>query len=467
MNLNEIKKAYFVGIKGAGMTAVAEIFKNRGIEVSGSDTSEKFFTDRILLNNQIKFKEHFSEKNITEDIDLVVYSTAYTPANNLELRYAEGKNLKMLSYPEVIGQFFKEKMGIAVCGTHGKTTTTAMLAEVLREAGEDPTAIVGSQVIQWNGSSIAGRGNYFVAEADEYQNKLQYYSPWSVILTSLDWDHPDFYPTFAEYRKAFEDFVSKIPHHGFLIAWGDSTDTRDLAQNANCTDFLYGFNSDNDYAIKLLEMENGMQKFKIRFREKEIGEFELGVPGKHNILNATSVIAFCHHLKLDLEKVKTALKNFQGTSRRFEYIGLYKKAILIDDYSHHPEEIKAALLTARNLYPQKNIITIFHPHTFTRTKALLQEFAQSFDDTDKVIVIDIYGSAREEQGGVSSADLVNLINKYAPANPQKAEYIPTIDEVVAYLKESNLGDSVVITMGAGNVWQIAQKLNVKKIKVEN
>ncbi|MFA5777419.1 MAG: UDP-N-acetylmuramate--L-alanine ligase [Parcubacteria group bacterium] len=461
MNLNQIKKAYFIGIKGAGMTAVAEILKARGIEISGSDTKEKFFTDEILKRNNIKYFEEFKAGNIPEDVDLIIYSTAYSENNNTEMLEARKRGLNMLSYPEVLGLLFKEKLGIAVCGTHGKTTTTAILASCLKEAGTDPTAIVGSKAIDWDSSSLNGKGNFFVAEADEYQNKLKYYNPWAVVLTSVDWDHPDFFPTFEEYKKAFRDFVEKIPKHGFLVVCGDDADAIEAAKNASCQVITYGFADGCDYRIEDLSSKNWSEEgelvktFKFFYKEEFLEDFGTKIIGRHNMQNAAAAIAVCHKLKLDLEKVKNAILNFHGTSRRFEKIGERGGAILIDDYAHHPEEIKATLKAAREKYYRKNIWTVFHPHTFTRTKALFHEFAQSFDNTDKVIVIDIYGSAREEQGGVSSKDLVDLINRY---NPGKAEYVPTIPEVVEFLKNKISGKDLVISMGAGNVWEVTKEL---------
>jgi UDP-N-acetylmuramate--alanine ligase len=456
LNLSRLKKVYCIGIKGSGVTAVAEILKKRGVKISGSDTKEKFFTDDILRRNKIPVIENFSPENIPRDTELVVYSTAYNKENNVEFSEALDRKLPMLSYPEVLGALFNERLGIAVSGTHGKTTTTAMLAESLKEAGVDPGAVVGSQVIGWKSSALGGGGKYFVAEADEYQNKLRYYNPFGSILTSVDWDHPDYFPTIESYEQVFRDFVARIPKHGFLIVWGDSVNTLSVSRSATCAIHSYGFLENCDYRIVNHQiLESKFQSFEITYQEKNLGEFEIKLVGKHNVLNAAAAIATCHRLKLDLEKVREALKGFKGTTRRFEYIGERNGAVLIDDYAHHPEEISATLKGAREIYPNKNIITVFHPHTFTRTKALLQEFSQSFDDTDKVIVLDIYGSAREAQGGVSSADLAGLINRYSR---EKGEYIPTINEAMEFLKDKIGPNDVVISMGAGNVWEVTHKL---------
>jgi len=466
MNIEDIKKAYFIGIKGAGMTAIVQILQSRGVEVSGSDTKEVFYTDEILKRLGIFVHEEFLAHHVPDDADIIIYSTAYNENNNVEMAEAKKMKILMCSYPELLGMLFAEKIGVAVTGTHGKTTTSAMLAESFHGAEIDPSAIVGSQVISWRGGALCGKGEYFVAEADEYQNKLKYYQPWSAILTSVDWDHPDFFPDFVQYKKVFKEFVEKIPKTGFLVVWGDSADTLEVAESANCNLISYGFGQDVDYKIinhqTFISDKNisnvghdGIQKFEVEFEDKSLGEFETPLVGKHNVLNATSVIALCHQMGLDLEKVKKSLSAFEGTTRRFEYVGKYKEALLIDDYAHHPDEIKATLSGARAHFKEKKVWTVFHPHTFSRTKALLQDFAQSFDDTDHVIVIDTYGSAREQSGEATSQDLVKLINKYQHG---KAEYIATIEEVVEYLKEKNGLYDVLITMGAGDVWRVAEKL---------
>lgn len=477
MDLSKIKKIHFIGIEGAGTSALARIFKFKGKIISGSDEGDHFY-HRILAKERIKVNHKFSEKNISPDTDLIIYSTAFNPDSNQELAEALKGKIETIPYAEALGKIFNSGAGIAVCGTHGKTTTAAWLGYALKYSGADPTVLVGSEVFQFGGNSLAGKSEYFVMEADEYQNKLQYYKPLAAVLTSADWDHPDFFPSFKEYKKVFSDFVATIPRHGFLVVWGDSVDIIGIARSAKCEVIRYGFREDND--VKILNFkfqilnkaqnpndkifppeadppmaEKPTQSFEVVYKGKHLGKFEIQLIGEHNILNAAAVIAVCYKLNINMEKVKEAISRFQGTARRFEYVGKRNGAILIDDYAHHPEEIQATLKAAREIYPEKNIITVFHPHTFTRTKALLQEFAQSFDDADKAIILDIYGSARETQGGVSSRDLVVLINKY---NHNNAEYISTIDEVIEYLKDKIGDKDVVISMGAGDVWRVTDKL---------
>ncbi len=461
LDLKNIKKIYVIGIKGSGVVGVVEILKAKGIEVLGSDTAEKFFTDEVLQKNKIKYFENFSAENIPDDIDLVVYSTAYNEKNNIEFQESIRRKLPMLSYPEILAELFNQKYGIAICGTHGKTTTSAWLANTLKELGKDPIAAIGSRVKNWNGNALTGAGEIFVMEADEYQNKLARYNPHGVILTNCDYDHPDFFPDFEAYKKTFKDFVAKIPKAGFLVVCGDAISTLEVAKSATCTVLTYGFSADCDYRIINLKLkqeqeEKYSQIFSVMQGEKSLGNFKIGLFGKHNALNALAAIIVCYKLNFSVEKIQTALENFQGTARRFELIGSRNGAILIDDYAHHPDEIRATLSAARSLYSEKNIWAVFHPHTFTRTKALLAEFSQSFSDADKVIILDIYGSAREAQGGVHSKDLVELVNKY---DREKAEYIATIDETVEFLKDKIGTDDVVIAIGAGNVWEVATKLS--------
>jgi UDP-N-acetylmuramate--alanine ligase len=246
------------------------------------------------------------------------------------------------------------------------------------------------------------------------------------------------------------------------VVFGDARETLEIAQSARCPVFSYGFSEDCNYRILNLELKKEerihSQSFEVLFGDTNLGRFEIQLVGRHNALNALAVIASCHRLNIGIEKIHSALKEFRGTKRRFEFIGLRRGAILIDDYGHHPDEIKATMRAARELYPEKNIWAVFHPHTFTRTKALLSEFSQSFSDADKVIVLDIYGSARETQGGVHSKDLVELINKY---DRGKSEYIPTIDVTVEFLRSSISKEDVVIAIGAGNVWEVVEKLKEK------
>ncbi|MEP7162249.1 MAG: UDP-N-acetylmuramate--L-alanine ligase [Candidatus Moraniibacteriota bacterium] len=456
-----------IGIKGQGMTALAGVLVMEGARVTGSDTEEVFTTDAILKELSIEVRAGFAPANIPEDTDLIVYSTAYSRERNPELAAALDGKIPVVSYPEALGMLSAEKMTLAVSGTHGKTTTTALLGDVLRVAGLDPTAIVGSQIGTWKGNALAGKGPHLVIEADEYQNKLRYYQPFGVVLTSVDWDHPDFFPTPADYEKVFADFVARIPRHGFLVACGDSAAVKKVGQGTKAQTLFYGFLPDNDIRIVNFspippDVEEGrrgfLQTFSLEMNGEKFGPFMLRLSGEHNAQNATAVFAVAQILKLPPEAVATAFQNFPGTKRRFERIGEKNGVVIYDDYAHHPDEIQVTLHAFRGLFPARKIRVIFHPHTFTRTKALLQEFAQSFEDASEVAILPIYGSAREEQGGVSSEELVALINRYTPG---KATHAPSREKLIEEIRATMKAGDVIVTMGAGDVWHIAEEL-VKK-----
>lgn len=467
MDLTKIKKIYMIGIKGVGMTMLAQFLDAKGIWITGSDTNEVFMTDEVLENAEIEFFEGFSIKNIPRDADLIIYSGAYNKDNNVEVAHVIGGGKKVLSYAEALGEVFNQAYGIAVTGSHGKTTTTAWLGYVMREAGVGPSVMVGSKVPQFHGASIVGSSNYLVVEADEYQNKLKYLAPKAVLLNNIDYDHPDFFPTNEVYIQVFVDFIKKIPKKGFLVAnFDDETIRKIVKVNTVCNVITYGAKEGADYIAYDIRQNNGKQYFKVRLADgDELGEFAISLYGKHSVSNAMAVIASSIEFGIELLDIRKYLEDFKGTARRMEVLGKYKGAVLIDDYAHHPTEIKTTLKGVREMYKDKKLRVIFHPHTFTRTKALLNDFCESFHDADEVAVLDIYGSAREEQGGVHSRDLVDKIKESIPAHLgkhekccKKAYYISTIEEAAEYLKKTAGRDDIIILMGAGDVFRVGDIL---------
>lgn len=457
-DFSTIRKVYMIGIKGAGMVALAELLHTKGIVVSGSDVAEKFFSDAVLQKLSIPYAEAFDPKNIPEDVDLVIHSTAYSAQNNTEMSAVQKRGLSIVSYPEALGLLMKEKFTIAVCGTHGKTTTTALAAHVLACGGKDPSAVVGSAVMGWNGGARVGKGQYFVVEADEYQNKFFHYHPMAAIVTNVDWDHPDFFPTFAAYKNSFATFLKKIPSHGFIIACGDDADVADVVAGAQCTIMTYGFSRTCDFIISAAHHSaagKDAQQFSVFHDGEKIGTFDLPLAGRHNVLNATAVVALAFKVGIPSAVVHEGLATFRGTARRFERHGTFHGAALIDDYAHHPAEIVATLNAARDVYPDRTIWAVFHPHTFSRTEALKDAFAQSFDNADHVVLLDIYASAREKCGTITSGDLVRAINAYVP---KKAVHAPTIADAVNLLRKGVRAGDVIITLGAGDVWKIHASL---------
>jgi len=438
------------------MTALAQLLKSRGVQVWGSDTEEQFFTDKVLAAAGIECEVGFSAKHLDRPIDLVIRSSAYSD-DQVEVKAAKEKKIPVLSYAEALGELAGEYKSVAVCGSHGKTTISAMLAHVLKQANLSPSAIVGSAVPQFGGNALVGSGELLVFEADEYQNKLQYFSPQSVILTSIDWDHPDFFPSADDYFATFVTFLKKIPTDGFVVACYDSDNVKEAVDKAGLSPeqiLTYGL-TDGRLQMVRMWLDEGRWHFSATDGEEYLGEFWLKLVGSHNVANALAVIACARRLGVDLEAIRTGLASFEGTARRFENKGKLTNGItVVDDYAHHPGEIKATLKAARAFYPYKNIRCVFQPHTFSRTQALLADFGKSFAETDEVIVLDTYTSAREKTGEVTSAQLVEEIKK----NHTNVIYKPTISEAVNYLMETTNRNNLVLTMGAGDVWQVGDKL---------
>jgi len=483
-SLAKTKNIYFIGVKGVGMTMLAQFLASKGNKVSGSDIVDTFLTDKVLRRAKIKVFSPFNAMNIPARPDLIIYSSAYNVANNSELKFikdnpARFKNIKILSYAEALGQVFNSYQGIAVCGSHGKTTTSAWLGYVLWRAGKRPNILTGSYVPQFNSSGLIGNSPYFVAEVDEYQNKLQYFEPRGVILNNIDYDHPDFFKTPAAYVKVFSDFIKKIPRTGFLIINRRDLTVRKIKRFSCAKIISYDLLPNSvqaaspssvkaDYLAYDLKVKNGYQVFKVSYQKKYLGEFKISLWGEHSVLNALAVIAAARQLKVPFNLIKKHLAGFKGTERRTQVLGKYKGAIIIDDYAHHPTEIATTLKGLRACYPRQNLITVFHPHTFTRTKALFKDFVRSFKDTDELIILDIYGSARESairqlaeaKGGVSSRQLTDAIIKFNRRQKiiQTVKHIASIPQATAYLRKILKKRDILLLMGAGDVFRIGQTI---------
>ena len=474
MDLNKIRKIYMIGIKGVGMTMLAQYLSVQGIEISGSDTAEKFMTDAVLKKSNIKVIENFKVSNIPADADLIIYSSAYNAKQNEEVAAAIASKTKTLTYAEALGEIFNAKYGIAVVGSHGKTTTTAWLGYVLEKSNKSPSVMAGAAVPQFNGAGLVGKSDLLIVEADEYQNKLKYFQPQAVLLNNIDYDHPDFFPSKEDYSQVFIEFIKKIPKKGFLVANFDDPIIRKIV-NVNCHGrvITYAIDEAADYVAYDIKLKGAEQYFKVKlginegdiheFRpqeENKLGDFTIKLLGRHNISNALAIIAAAIELGVELTDIREYLGEFKGTQRRMQVLGKFRGATVIDDYAHHPTEIKAALSAARETYKERKLTVVFHPHTFTRTKVFINEFANSFKDADKVIVLDIYGSAREERGGVHSRDLVKKIKirNQELKIKQNVKYIPTLDKAEKYLRENIERGDVILLMGAGDVFRIGENL---------
>ncbi len=458
MDLSKLKKIYLIGIKGVGMTMLAQFLAVRGYAVSGSDTAEVFMTDKVLAKYGIKVNQGFNADNIPADADLIVYSSAYNPETNIEVAVALARQFKTMTYGEVLGEAFNQLYGIAVCGSHGKTTTTAWLGYVLWKAGKKPNVLVAARVEQFDGAGVFGESDYAVIEADEYQNKLRFLNPKGVLLNNIDHDHHDFYPTLESYIDAFVKFIEKIPKKGFLVTNFDDVEIAKIA-NVNCRGKIITYalkREDVDFFAYDVKQQGLKQFFKVKMDGEVIGDFSIRLSGKHNVYNALAVIAASIELDVDLKDIRTYLEEFSGTDRRAKIMGKFNGATIIDDYGHHPTEIRATLDGLRAAYPKEKIIAVFHPHLFSRTKALFNEFAQSFSDADKVLVLDIYGSAREKQGGVSSLDLIRKMKEFEPG--KIFVHVTDLSACEKYLRETVDPGQVVVLIGAGDVFRVGEAL---------
>ena len=466
------QKIYMIGIKGVGMATLAQFLVARGDSVGGSDIAETFMTDKILARLKIKVKTPFSIANVPADADLIIHSIAYTPENNVEMKAlranSQFKKIRVLTYSEALGEVFSAHQGIAVCGSHGKTTVSAWLGYVLAQAGKNPNVFVGSNVPQFKGGSLRGKGKLFVAEADEYGDKLRYLNPYGVVLNNIDYDHPDFFKTEASYLKVFVNFIKRIPSSGFLVLNHRDSKTQKIRKYSQARVLDYDIadvdynNETVNYLAHKLRIKHGYYYFLVN----NLGEFKIRLWGKHNIYNALAVIAAARDLGVAISDIKKYLFAFRGTERRAQILGKYQGALIIDDYAHHPTEIKATLEGVREHYPHKKLRVIFHPHTFSRTKALFSDFVSSFKDATELIILDIYGSAREQQGGVTSAQLVKAIKLFNKQNSivQKVSNLKNKEQALNYLRAHTEPNDLILLMGAGDVFRVAEELLCRKQK---
>lgn len=469
---------HFTGIKGTGMVALVEILHSRGAVITGSDVSERFYTDEVLEKLGIKALP-FSESNITDSVEYVIYSSAYSAEKNPDLIEAKKRGLPMLLYSEALGAISSASYSCGVCGVHGKTTTTGLCGTLLKELPLPSQVLAGSIIKSFGDSCVMSKGHdYFVAETCEYQRHFMAFDPQKIILTSVESDHQDYYPTYEDIRQAFVDYICKLPQKGQVIYCSDdkgALETVEIAKEMrpDIEYIPYGVNAESDYKLTFGRVENGIHYFEI----KALGECAIQVPGDHNVRNAAAALALsCELLKTAgknpsdyTENLKKGLKNFAGGKRRSEITGraktpLGQDVIFIDDYGHHPTAVKTTLAGFRDFYKNHKIIVDFMSHTYTRTAALLEEFASSFESADKVIINKIYGSARENAGAANVTG--EILAEHAKKYHKDVTYAGEFDEAASYglkfLSESSGKDFpegyVFVTMGAGDNWKVGKTI---------
>jgi UDP-N-acetylmuramate--alanine ligase len=474
--MKKIKNIHFVGIKGVGMTGLAVIAKKAGLSVTGSDVSESFITDEVLRENGIVPMTGFLPSHLEGgNTDLVVTTGAHDGLKNIEVLEARKKKIKVITHGEAVGLFmdgtiFNRKFtGVSVCGTNGKTTTTAMLATILKMAKLNPSYLVGTSTVKSLGfASDLGQGNIFVAEADEYATdpvddltpKFLWQNPKIIILINISFDHPDVYKSIKEIKVAFKKFISKLAKDGSLVVFGDDPNIKDMVRNFNKKVIRCGFDNSNDYVLSDVVTQNGKTNFNLSNKNNFQEKFRLGVFGKQNAIDASLAIIAARELKVNINELKKGVALYQGSKRRSEYIGkLQTGAFLYDDYAHNPEKISATLKSFKEAFPKKKIICIFQPHTYSRTKYLFEQFSRSFDKADEIVLTSIYSSLREKPDpSVSMHDLTRKIK----ARRKKVLFFRNMNDVIEYVNMKNFDDDyVILTMGAGDIYKISSELRAK------
>jgi UDP-N-acetylmuramate--alanine ligase len=449
----KIQRIHFVGIGGIGMSGIAELLLNLGYKVSGSDLKSSPLTQRLDTLGAMITEGHRPE-NIA-GAEVVVISSAVTQ-DNPEVTEARTQHIPVIPRAEMLSELMRLKYGVAVAGMHGKTTTTSMVAAVLAAGGLDPTVVVGGRVDAMGSNARLGRSQYLVAEADESDRSFLKLSPILAVVTNIDKEHMDCYRNIRDIKRTFLDFLDRVPFYGMVVACNDDAQLRPLLRQVQRRVITYGTRRGSDFHIKPGKPELNsadhrlLSHFRVTYREKDLGDFTLHVPGAHNVLNATAAIAVGVGLDINLEHIRTALDNFRGVDRRFQHKGSAAGVSVIDDYGHHPTEIQATLAAARQC-GYRRIHVIFQPHRYTRTQALIEEFTQAFHDADTLIVLDIYAASEQPIPGITGESLAQHIKD---ATAREVRYVPSFAEAAeAVTNQAEEGD-MILTLGAGSVSQL-------------
>ncbi|MBP3337066.1 MAG: UDP-N-acetylmuramate--L-alanine ligase [Clostridia bacterium] len=453
ISLDKNKNIHFIGIGGVSMSALAIILKNDGFAVSGSDFKESAATEMLRKSGIEVFLGH--EPQNIKNASCVVY-TAAIKDDNPELTYAKTLSIPVIDRAEMLGTIMKHyELPICVSGTHGKTTTTSMLASVFLSANLDPTVLVGGNLSQIGGNMRDGGKKYMITEACEYCASFLKFFPFLEIILNVEEDHLDYFKDLEDIKNCFGKFASIVPENGFIVANFDDGDVVSVVKNAKASVISYGISNENAlYTAKNITYnENGFGEFDVYFENEKIMHISLSVTGAHNVSNALAVIAASRALGVDNEAIKTGIAAFTGTDRRFQKRGEFCGIPVIDDYAHHPTEIKATLASCKN-YAKGKIWGVFQPHTYTRAYNLLSDFAESFSDCDTVIVTDIYAAREKDTGLINSQTVTDEINKKS----KNAIYIKEFEKIAEFLKENAQKDDIVITLGAGDVNKVCSLL---------
>jgi len=433
------QKFHFVGIGGIGMCGLAELLHNMGAQVVGSDLHRNANTERLEKLGVKIFHGHSADQ--VKDADVVVYSSAVS-SENPEIKYAKKNKIPLIPRAEALAEIMRLKRGIAVAGTHGKTTTTSLAASIFLEAQMEPTIVIGGRFELIKSTALLGKGEWMIAEADESDGSFSKLSPEIAIITNVDSDHLDFYKNFQNVQNAFYEFAKKVPFYGVCIVCGDDPLTLELFSNISKKVIFYGFNQSNDYVVS---GENG--KYSLQAHHQDLGNFELNVPGKHNALNATAAIIAALKVGISFEKCQQGLHKFSGVDRRFHFKGEVAGIKIYDDYGHHPTEVRATLSAFKEKYPNNRLVVLFQPHRYSRTQSCWQDFTQCFNQADLLLLTDIYPAGEIQIENVTSEKLSKEIKN------TQCSYLARSTSLSTEIERNLKSGDVFLTLGAGDGWK--------------
>lgn len=448
----KIRRIHFVGIGGIGMSGIAEVLLNQGYEVSGSDLRESEVTRRLAsLGCEITYGHR---KENVKEADVVVVSSAIRKGNP-EVEAAEERLIPVIPRAEMLAELMRMKRGIAIAGTHGKTTTTSLIATVLGAAGLDPTVVIGGKLNSLGSNAKLGQGEFLVAEADESDGSFLKLMPTIAVVTNIDLEHLDYYRKgIEEIREAFLGFINRIPFYGLAVLCLDHPNVQSLIPRLKKRFATYGLTTQADFRAKEISFDGLLTRFRVIQGQEEVGELQLRMPGLHNVYNALATVATAFELDIPFRVVQDALRHFAGIQRRFQIKGEKRGVLVVDDYGHHPMEIQATLKAARTGWSRR-IVAVFQPHRFTRTQALFQDFLTAFYDADILILTEIYPAGEDRIEGVEAKALFEGIREYGHKD---VTFIADKGEIVSHLLQVVEPGDLVITMGAGDIWQVADEL---------
>ncbi len=446
----KIQKLHFVGIGGIGMSGIAELLLNLGYKVSGSDLKRSSVTDRLeALGGRICIGH--SAANV-EGTDVVVISSAVR-SDNAEVVEAKRLQIPVIPRAEMLAELMRLKYGVAIAGSHGKTTTTSMIATVLVSGGFDPTAVIGGRLNAFGSNAKLGKGDFLVAEADESDGSFLKLTPTIAVVTNIDREHLDHYANLEEIQSAFVAFVNKVPFYGSAILCLDDPNVQAIIPQIERRMITYGTSNQADLIASHVEFKDFGASCQVRFKGNALGSLHLRIPGNHGILNSLAAVATGLELEIPFEKIASALASFQNADRRFQVKGKKQDILVVDDYGHHPTEIVATLSAARHACDRR-IVTVFQPHRFSRTKALEEDFARAFNHSDVLIVMPIYAASEEAIPDITAERLVEKIKKFGHRD---VTFAPDFAEAQKILKDKLQDGDLLITLGAGDVWKVGEE----------